>query len=112
MGNGWGKRRTDLATLMREHDALPRGLRLVDCHTNALWAADSIAFVASEVAAASGGGLDQGELLRRTAAILDAETAVDTWRDYGPAHPNCPDHLRTRRPPKGAWWNAKRRAAR
>lgn len=47
--------------------------------------------------------------MRRARAALASAEAVDTFRDYGPAHPECPPALRDKRAPKGAWWNTRRK---
>lgn len=104
-GNGYGDVRTTVEEVMREHDALPRHLRRLDCYTVAKWTADSL----PRAWAATPPQLPPGERLRRVAALLAAQEAEDTFRDYGPAHPECPAELRGKRAPKGAWWNTRRR---
>lgn len=104
-GNGYGGYRTTVEKMMREHDALPRHLRLLDCYTVAKWAGDSLPRAWADTPPQ----LPPGERLRRVAARLAALDAEDTFKDYGPAHPECPPALRGKPAPKGAWWNTRRK---
>lgn len=105
--NGWGGRRTTLAKLMRDHDALPQPLRLVDCSTTAKWSADSIR--AAWAATPPGASVNQRMVI--AADLLDRASGDDTWRSYGPHHPECPPQFRGKKPPKGAWWAEQNRRA-
>lgn len=93
--------------MMRQHDALPPALRLVAISTTENWAADCI----RQAYAATSPTLATGARLRRTLDLLDRVSAEETWRSYGPDHPQCPADLKTRRAPKGAWWAQQSRRA-
>ena len=101
-GNGWGEVKTSREKIMREHDALPQAMRLVGISTTAKWTASSIRNAWADVASGYPGM--RHHHMRRTLDILDAACGEDTFRHYGPNHPECPAHLRGKRPPKGAWW--------
>lgn len=91
-------------TVMRKHDALPPALRIVDCSTTAKWTAGSIEAAWFEARLGMPARTPENVLMRRATDILDRDCGIDTWRHYGPLHPECPPHLRNKTPPKGAWW--------
>jgi hypothetical protein len=87
---------------MREHDALPRAMRLVGISTTAKWTACSIRAAWAE-AAARWPNMPH-RIMRRALDVLDEASGEDTFKHYGPNHPECPEQFKARRAPKGAWW--------
>ncbi len=101
MGNGYGNTKMSRDRIMREHDALPKGARLLSCYTVANWAPDSLH---GFWRAASDGARSPAEQIRLAAAMIRAEEGVDTFEGYGPEHPECPNRLKGKTPPARAWW--------
>lgn len=92
-----GKRIT-LERMMREHDALPRTAKAVSMFAwHNITAESAISLVGYGPQAPS-------EKLRRAFEVHDQIFGIETWRDYGPLHPEYPEHLKRKAPPEGAWW--------
>lgn len=90
--NGWGDHRTTRTQLMAEHDALPPHLRRLSCYTVCKWTADSFTH----------GERDLG--LRGIAAYIRRHEQQDTYRTYGPTHPEANAHGARLRPDKHGLW--------
>lgn len=103
--------RTTLERMMREHDALPQIARMVGCYAVSKY--DAISCRAAVQDASFGRpSLTRTDILQRALALLDKNEAEDTFRFYGPKHPECPSYFLAVRPPKGAWWHQPRRGRR
>lgn len=98
-------RRTTRETILREHDQLAPLAKLVSMYAWQKIDAESAAFIAWGKAQTPAG-------IEAAFALHDRLLAEDTWRDYGPAHPQAPAELAGKRPPKGAWWAAPARERR
>lgn len=94
---------------MREHDALPRLARLVGYYTVSAYDAESCANAVTVARRFTFGG--PSDVLAKALALLDEHEGEETFRLYGPDHPECPPRYRRAKPPKGAWWASSRRGA-
>lgn len=90
--NGWGNHLISRAQMMAEYDALPPRLRRLSCYTVAKWSADT--FTRGEAVLG----------LRGIAAYIRREEQQDTFRTYGPAHPEANAHGARLRPDKHGLW--------
>ncbi len=89
-----------ISQAMLEHDLLPREGRFLGAYLTAKWVPENIAdalFLARHLPSKRERTAFASKALRRLEGL-------DTWRDYGPLHPECPAHLKYKPAPKGAWW--------
>ena len=105
-GNGYGNARDTREGDLRAYDNLPpllrRAMRDAVANWSAGWAAKQLR---------DGRRLGDREITRRIIMAMSDSEQIDTFKAYGPAHPECrPAHQNLRAPAKAWWRQPKRRA--
>jgi hypothetical protein len=104
MGNGHGTYSATRKQKYQSFDRLPPWMRQVLARAVASWAPHPILqWWKRELR-----HLPQDAAMSRLLTMIRREEAEDTWRDYGPDHPEADAHGKRLRPSRHAAWSQKR----
>lgn len=103
-GNGYGDFKATIESDLRAYDTLPpllrRALRDAVANWSAQWAAKQFR---------DGCWLGDREITGRIIMAMSDGEQIDTFKAYGPAHPECPPAHQNLRAPAKAWWRQPKR---
>ncbi|GHF33172.1 DUF6525 family protein [Seohaeicola zhoushanensis] len=105
-GNGYGTYRTSRYDDMRAYDALPPEARAMLRTAVGSWAAESIGENLMQLTGRL--GLSMLQAVAISAENIRNREAEDTYRHYGPSHPEADNHGRRLKPAPSANWGTAR----